>query len=179
MINGNRSRVKATTFRPKSDVNDIKSPVTESRAPKLETAVKTDGCGCSRVGTAFASTSEGFEDKNVEVNPRFSVTEPKLGFNNATDTLNQRRIMDFAQCNDAISRRANDNENRAISDVGNKSNFNCMPCPYTTNDESNMQPSRRRSALTESDELGLHAYLQRQGRNELTWLRKSRLMGLI
>ena len=36
------------------------------------------------------------------------------------------------------------------------------------------------SALTESDELGLHAYLQKQGRkNLLTWLRKSRLMGLI
>ena len=140
IINGNRSRVKATTFRPKSDVNDIKSPVIVSRAPKLETAVKTDGCGCPRVGTAFASTSEGFEDKNVEVNPQFSVTEPKLRFNNATDTLNQRRIVDFAPRNDAISRRANGNENRAISDVGNKSNFNCMPCPYITNNESNIQP---------------------------------------
>ena len=76
MINGNRTGVKATTFKPKSDVNDIKSPFIESRAPKLETAVKTDGCGRSRVGTAFASTSEGFEDKNVEVNPQFSVTRP-------------------------------------------------------------------------------------------------------
>ena len=37
------TRVKVTTFRPKSDVNDIKSPFIESRAPKLETAVKTDG----------------------------------------------------------------------------------------------------------------------------------------
>ena len=74
--------------------------------------------------------------------------------------------MDFAQCKEAIFRRANGNENRAINDVVDKFNFNCMPCPYTTNDESNMQPSRRRSALTESDELGLHAYLQRQVRNE-------------
>ena len=109
MINGNRSRVTATTFRPKNDVNDIKSPFIESRAPKLETAVKTDGCGRSRVGTAFVSTSEVFEDKNIEVNPQFSVIGPKLRFNNATDTLNQRRIMDFAQCNDVISRRANGN----------------------------------------------------------------------
>ena len=108
------------------------------------------------------------------MNPQFSVTEPKLRFNNATDTLNERRIMDFALCNDAISRRANGNENRAISSDGDKSNFNCMPCPYTTNNESNMQPSRRRSALTERDELGLHVYLKRQGRyNLLTWLRKS------
>ena len=66
----------------------------------------------------------------------------------------------------AISRRANGNENRAFSDVGDKSNFNCVPCPYIANDESNMQPSRRPSALTESNELGLHAYLQRQGRDE-------------
>ena len=62
--------------------------------------------------------------------------------------------------------RANGNESRVIRDVGDKPTFNCMPCPYTTNDESNMQPSRRCSVLTESDELGLHAYLQRQGRNK-------------
>ena len=155
MMNGNRSRIKANTFRLKSDVNDMKSPVIKSHISKLETAVKT----------AFASTSEGFENKNVKVKPQFSVTEPKLRFNNVTDII-QRWTMDFAQCNDAISRPANGNENRAISHVGDKSNFNCMPYLYTANDESNMQPSRRRSALTESDELGLLAYLQRQGRNE-------------
>ena len=44
--------------------------------------------------------------------------------------------MDFAQCNDTISRRANGNEKRAISDVGDESSFNCMPCPYAMNDES-------------------------------------------
>ena len=161
MINGNRSRVRTTTFRLKSDVGDIKSPVIESRASEVETAVKTEGRGRSRV-----EISEGFETKNVEVNPQFSVTEARLRFKNNTDTLNHRRIMDFAQCNDAIFRRANGNENRAISNVGDKFNFNCMPCPYTTNDESNMQPSRRRSVFTESDKLGLHAYLQRLGRNE-------------
>ena len=96
------SRVKANTFRLKSDVNDIKSPVVESHASKLESAVKTNGCGRPRVGTTFASTSEGFENKNVEVNPQFCVTEPKLKLNNATDTLNQRRIQDFAHCNDAM-----------------------------------------------------------------------------
>ena len=158
ILSDDRKKSKTGVLERKTEFKSRSSPVPETCAAEKQTDLKTDYWARSQ-REILASTSLARGNENVHLKPQVAIgeTEPEL-----TNALNRPFNTNSAQYD--FYRCFNGNENCA-TDAYDRDVFNDVP-RRVINVKPDVHTSGRRPVLSESGELGLHAYLRRQGRNE-------------